>query len=295
MLIRISLAEDTIIIKCARLINQLLNKNPTTISIDVFRNGLGFLVEFINTHKFVGICDALQLMQALIKNHFKNETITIGDESNELCISTELLLKLINDPDSMQKTTSCHYDGYSSIEIKSSAAFCLETILTFYEKLVDSLPSDQLITETLLKLIYSIRLDELSEQNYCVLMRSALISCRYIGFSNKIWCTQHIGDILGACVSNMLYGLPDYAYQPAQKVQSSQQSVQDSNNSNTIGKKGGKMIKGRKPRQTPQYKSRKTNRSYEVNNKNGNIDEFNESYSHSILYENPGTYSIPNK
>lgn len=228
-------------------------------------------------------------MQALIKNHFKNDGVSIADESKELLQSTELLINLINDPDAMEKSTSCHYDGYSVIEIKSSAVFCLETILTYYEKLPEIAQNcEASITLALLKLIYSVRLETVSERIYCNLMRSALSSCRFIGFSNREWCTEHIGDILGACVSNMLFGLPDCVYQPPQRIQSSQQTIQDTNAAAGSAKKGGKLIKSRKPRQTPQYKNRKSGKSNEATNaKSGENDETNDHFEHSTLFDNP--------
>lgn len=286
MLICLPLVEDTIIVKCSRLIGQLLDKNSINIPIELFCDSLRFSIAFINEHKFVGICDALRLMQALIKNHFKNDSILIGNESKEIFQTTELLIQLITDPDAMEKSVSCHYDGYSVIEIKSSAIFCLETILTFYEKLSEiSQHLEVPITNAIVKLIFSVRLDEISPRIYCNLMRVALNSCRYIGFSNKEWCTENIGDILGACVSNMLFGLPDIVYQPPKRVQSSQQTIQDV----TVGasaKKGGKMVKSRKPRQTPQYKNRKNIKTNDSNEKGGeHCDDLNEVHEHG-LFEN---------
>lgn len=296
VLICLPLTEDTIIVKCARLIVQLLDKNPTNISVQVFRNALRYSINFITEHKFVGICDALRLMQALVKNHFKNDSILVADELEELHQSTELLISLIDDPDTaMEKSTSCHYDGYSVIEIKSSAVFCLETILIFYEKLPDiSQNLEPAITRALIKLIYSARLEQLSERIYCNLMRAALSSLRFIGFSNREWCTEHIGDILGACVSNMLFGLPDSVYQPPQRIQSSQQTIQDTHSTGGGGgggaKKGGKMIKSRKPRQTPQYKNRKSAKSTDLasgaNGKSGEHDE-HDHFEPSTLFDNP--------
>lgn len=284
------MGEDTIIIKCSRLIVQLLDKKPTNISINVFKNGLRYAIDFIKQHNFVGICDALRLMQSLVKNHFKNDSISIGDESHELVQSTELLINLILDPDeAITKSTSCHYDGYSVIEIQSSAVFCLETILSFYEKLPDiSTNLETSITKALLKLIYSIRLSDISERIYCNLMRATLSSCRYIGFSNRDWCTENIGDILGACVSNMQFGLPDFIYQPPQRIQSSQQTIQDTHAVASTAKKGGKLIKTRKPRQTPHYRYRKSVKSNEANAKiDETSDGLNDSLAHSSLFDNP--------
>lgn len=288
MLIGLPLTEDTIIVKCARLIVQLLDKNPTNICVQVFRNAIRYAINFINEHKFVGICDVLRLKQALIKNHFKIDAISIGDESTELFQSVELLIGLINDPDAMKKTESCHYDGYSVIEIKSSAVFCLEIILTFYEKLPEI--SDKLegaITKALLQLIYTICLDNVSERNYCNVMRAALNSCRFIGFSNREWCTENIGDILGACVSNMLFGLPGIVYQAPQRIQPSHQTIQDTQNSTGGAKKGGKVIKSRKPRQTPQYKNRKLAKPTDGNQvKNADVDELADQHE-ATLFDNP--------
>lgn len=282
------MTEDTIIVKCARLIVQMLEKNPTIISVDVFRKALRYSIDFIEEHTFVGICDALRLMQALIKNHFKNDGIIITDESIELVQSTERLIHLINDPDSMKKSTSCHYDGYSSIEIKSSAVFCLEAILAVNEKLPEIECLEEPITKALLQLIYSVRLDDVSERIYCNLIRAALNSLRFIGFSNREWCTEHIGDLLGACISHMLFGLPEFVYQPSQRIQSSQQTIQDTHSGAGGAKKGGKLVKNRKPRQTPQFKNRKSTKLNEPNNaKAGEKDGFDDSIEQTNLFENP--------
>lgn len=299
------MAEDTIIVKCSRLIVQLLDKTSATISNDVFRRALRYAINFINTHKFVGICDALRLMQALIRNHFKNDGIVSqsqspgeDDESSELLESIELLIQLITEPDAMKKSTSCHYDGYSIIEIELSAVLCLETILSVYEKLPElSQQLQQSISKALFQLIYSVHLDEISERIYCNLIRATLNSLRYIGFTNKDWCTEHIGALLGACVTHMLYGLPDFVYQPPQRIQSSQQNIQDSTSAHGGGaaggatKKGGKLIKSRKPRQTPPFKNRKNNKTNDAANgkTNGEKDVGpNEAYEHAnLIFENP--------
>lgn len=265
----------------------MLDKNQTNISIDIFRNALRYSIEFIKQHKFVGICDALRLMQALIRNHFKNDNISIADESSELFQSTELLINLIDDPDSIKKSTSCHYDGYSVIEIKSSAVFCLETILSFYDKLAEiSQRLEHMITKAIMKLLYSVHLEDVTERIYCNLMRAALTSCRYIGFLNHEWCTENIENILGACVSNMLFGLPDFTYKLPQRIQSSQQTIQDTHSVGISVKKGGKLIKSRKPRQTPQHKNRKSTKSNDKSGKAGDDYDLNEQYEHS-LFDNP--------
>lgn len=211
------------------------------------------------------------------------------EASTELRESIELLLELINNPNDMEKTRSCHYDGYSAIEIKSSSIFCLETILACFDTMPTLADCEELrvsITTGLFKLIYTIRLDDGTQTNYCVLMRAALSACRHIGFSNKSWCTEHIGDILGACISNMTFGLPNYVYIPPQRMQSSQQTVHDSSHAAAVDKRGGKQVKGRKPRQTPQYKNRKGTKS-----KDGETNARNEAhdgshqFTHSILFE----------
>lgn len=291
---KIPLAEDTIIVKTSCLCVQLINKNTAAIPDHVFRQSLAYLIAFIRQHKFVGVCDALRLMQVLIKNQNKIESSVMAEASTQLRQSIELLLELINDPNDMEKTRSCHYDGYSAIEIKSSSIFCLETIIACFDKVPALADCDILrasITSVVFKLIYSIRLDDGTQANYCVLMRAALSACRHIGFSNKLWCTEHIGDILGACISTMMFGLPNYVHEPPQRVQSSQQTVHDSSYSAAAGKRGGKQVKGRKPRQTPQYKNRKGAKSQdgEANARAETIDGGHQ-FAHSILFETTREY-----
>lgn len=292
---KIPLAEDTIIVKTSCLCVQLINKNPTVIADRVFCQSLAHLIAFIRRHKFVGVCDALQLMQVLIKNQNKNESAVMADASTELREAIELLLELINDPNDVEKTRSCHYEGYSAIEMKSSSIFCMETILACFDKVPALAECDDLrasITSVLFKLIYTTRLDEGTRQNYCVLMRAALSACRHIGFSNKSWCSENIGDILGACISTMMFGLADYVYEPPQRMQSSQQTLHDTSSHGAVaGKRGGKQVKGRKPRQTPQYKNRKSAKS-----KEGDTDARTEAhdggqaFTHSILFETTSEY-----
>lgn len=300
MLIYLPLAEDTIIVKCSRLIVQLLDKTATTIANEIFCHALRYAIKFIDAHKFVGMCDAIRLMQALIKNHFKTDGITTttkadnDTESMELVESIELLVRLISEPDAMEKSTSCHYDGYSVIEIEVSAVLCLETILSVYDKLPElSQQLHESISRALLKLLYSVRLDEISERIYCNLMRATLNSCRHIGLANRDWCTEHIGALLGACVAHMLYGLPDLVHQPPQRIQSSQQNMQDTSGAPGAGgatKKGGKLIKSRKPRQTPPFKNRKNSKMSDTSNSkiNGDKDESTEPYEHAnAIFDNP--------
>lgn len=230
----------------------------------IFRQCLEYFVRFISANKFVGICDALHLLQVLIKNNFKttdNDLLT-NDDSVELLAICELLVQLINDPNSMQKTTSCIYDGDPAIEIKSSATFCLEAMVTFYERIPQLEKQKEPITMAMMALIHSTRYNEFVDQNYATLMRSALSSLRYIGVTDKVWCTEYIGDLLGACLSNMLYGLEQFAYQPAQRLQPSQQATQDTNRERKP-KTGGKVIKQRKPRLTAPSKARKNDRPVE--------------------------------
>lgn len=294
------MAEDTIIVKCSRLNVQLLDKTATIISNESFCSALRYTINFINAHKFVGICDAIRLMQMLIKNHFKNDGITTngggsGDkerESTELLETIELLVRLIEDPNAMEKSTSCHYDGYSVTEIVLSAVLCLEATLCVYEKLPKfSQQLDESITKALFKLIYSMHSDEISERIYSNLMRATLNSCRYIGFANRDWCTEHIGTLLGACVAHMLYGLPGVVHQSAQRIQSSQQNIQDTTaERNSATKKGGKLIKNRKPRQTPPFKNRKGNKLSDTSNGKANCDndESKEPFEHeNIAFDNP--------
>lgn len=213
----------------------------------------------------------------------------MADASIELRESIDLLLQLISESNDMEKTGSCHYEGYSAIEMKSSAVFCLETILNCFAKVPALAECDDLrasISAVLFNVIYSIRLDDGTQQNYCVLMRAALGACRHIGFSNKTWCTEHIGDILGACISTMMFGLADHVYEPPQRMQSSQQTLHDGSHSAVAGKRGGKQVKGRKPRQTPQYKNRKGNKSRESDaDARGESHDGGHQFSHSILFE----------
>lgn len=255
--------EDTIIIKTSHLCIQLIGKNSIPIPNHLFCRTIIFLIGFIQIHKFVGVCDVLRLMHILIKNQSKNNLILLSDASGELRETIYLLLELIDDRKEMQKTNHCHYEGDSSIEVKSSSIFCLETILSLLDQIPLIAASDDLLNEVskvLIKLIFSLDLNEMTRQNYCVIMRSALSSCRHIGFSNKIWCNEHVGDLIGACVASMHFGTGQFVYEKPQKIQSSQQTVRDTQLPTiNVVNKGGKTVKSRKIRQMPQYKHRKSN------------------------------------
>lgn len=257
-----------------------MNKNPIYISIDLFRPLLQYLIQFIHKHKYVGVCDALRLMQATIKNHFKREPLQLGPETEELLASTELLLNLIKISNGSEIVR--HYDGDSNVEIKNSALLCLETVLWVYEKIPEFANQyEDTLTETLINIIYSMRLDNFSnEEIFCTSMRSALDACRHIACENREWCKEHIGDILGACISHMVFGLPAIEYQPPKKVQPSQQTVIDKQQLTNL-QKGGKLVKGRRPRQKSQNKHRKL-KSNQTNNKDEPNDDMNDA--HSILF-----------
>lgn len=278
MLVCIPLSEDTILVKYARFMVHLLKKYPASIETNLFRDALKYLIEFIHLQKTVGLCEALRLLQALIKNHLKKDIETVGDESIELVTLCDLLLKIINNPNAMEKATSSLYDGDSAVEIRSSAVFCLESLLTFYEKIPQIEEQTQAATTTLLTLIFSMHFDEATAHNYCMLMRASLSSLKYIGFSDKSWCTEHIGELLGACIANILFGLPGISYQSPQKVQSSQQAIHNvTSTSNVPNRTGGKVVKNRKPRQAAQPKIRKGGRPTEPNKIDQDID-FAESF-----------------
>lgn len=189
----------------------------------------------------------------------------------------------------IEKSSSCRYDGYSVAETKISVLFCLETILASWDKLPVLSSSTEMtidITNVLFDLIYSI---DASDQKYCVIMKSALHSCHYIGMSNKAWCTEHVGDILGACIVNMLFGLPGIPVLPPQRIQSAQQAIQNLNSTpSVVPKKGGKMVKGRKPRQTAQYKNRKNIKTNDDANNSSYTEDTSQSFGQSMLLDYAG-------
>lgn len=280
-------SEDTIIIKTSHLCIQLIGKNGIPISNHLFCRTIIFLIGFIQIHKFVGICDVLRLMHILIKNQSKNETVLLSDASAELRETINFLINLIDDTKIMEKSDHCHYEGDSWIEVKSSSVFCLETILSLLDRVPLIAASDDLLEEVskvLLKLIFSLNLNEMTRQNYCVIMRSTLSACRHIGFSNKMWCNDHVGELIGACVASMHFGTGQFNYERAQKVQSSQQAVRDTQmpTLNPVNK-GGKTVKSRKIRQMPQYKHRKSNNKP---NEEENQSKFDQSaHNHSFFFE----------
>lgn len=266
VLLKLPLAEDTIIVKTLCLCIQLVSKHALPIESRLFGRVLIYLSAFIQQHRFVGICDALRFMHALIRNQDKNEASLLAENSTELRETIELLLKLIEAPNEMPKTLSCHYDGYSPTEVAASAMFCLEAILVSIDQLPLINASDDLtasITKTLFKLIFSLQPNDMSRSNYCVTIRSALTACRYIGFSNRSWCSEHVSEIIGACVANMHFGVADFAWQKPQVIAASAQSMQFLSSTSATSphvNKGGKALKARKVRQTPQHKHRKGNK-----------------------------------
>lgn len=253
-----------------------------------FDKTIQFLIAFINYHKYVGVCDAIQLIQTLIKNQDRNESETIVESAEAIRQIFELLLTLMKS-EGIEKSSSCRYDGYSTAETKISVLFCLESIFASWAKLPDLSSSAELTidaTKILFDLIYSI---DVNDQKYCVIMKSALHSCHHIGVSSKLWCSEHVGDLLGACISNMLYGLPGIPTMPPQRIQPSQQAVQNLSSVAGAGsKRGGKMMKGRKPRQTAQYKNRKNAKANDDRDTSPNTEDTSQSFGHSMLLDYTG-------
>lgn len=265
---------------------NLLNKRTVSLTSQCLNVIVEYLVQFINTHKYVGVCDALKLLQILIKGQESSIALTTSESIAQLLAPNSILLRLIKNPEHLEKSASCHYDGYSIVEIKLSALFCLEALLSRYDDLTVVLSDEnQLSTlaKILLDILYAAKEDELGHSNYCSLMRSAITSCRYIGYSNKLWCLEHIGELLGICVATILFGLPGFNCTVPQIIQSSHQALKANENDSqlqTTNKKGGKIFKARKPRQTPQNKSPRT-----IKNVAAGREESSTSFAHSILFD----------
>lgn len=247
---------------------------------------VSYLTRFIETNRYVGICDALKLLQLLAKSQESNEALISSKSTAQLLAPNSILLELIKNPECLQKSASCHYEGYSAIEIRLSALLCVEALLSRFDDPTETLKSTDFLpplTKALVSLLYSVQEDDLGHSNYSSVMRSILTSCRYIGFTNRSWCLEYIGDILGACVATMLFGLPGFESIVPEPIHSSQQALKSNENDNNIPaatKKGGKLFKSRKPRQTPQHKSPKN-----IKNSDTNKEETSASFVHSILFD----------
>lgn len=294
MIPNIPIAEDTILVKTYCLIVNLLNKRTICLTSQCLNVIVEYLVQFIDTHKYVGVCDALKLLQILIKGQENSNALTTSVSIADLLAPNSILLQLIKNPEQLKKSASCHYDGYSIVEIRLSALFCLEALLSRFDDLTVVLSDENhlpVLTKILLDILYSAKEDELGHSNYCSLMRSAITSCRYIGFSNKLWCLEQIGDLLGVCVATILFGLPGFSSAVPQIVQSSHQALKANENEGqqqTPNKKGGKIFKARKPRQTPQNKSPKTIKNVDAAGK----DEPSTSFAHSILFDKMSKFHL---
>lgn len=284
MLPNIPIAEDTILVKTFTLVVSLLNKHSICLAAKCLDDVVLFVMHFIDTHKYVGVCDALKLLQALIKSQENSKTLTVCEPIVQLLSPNSILHQLIRNPEFMQKSASCHYDGYLPIEIRLSALFCLETLLSRFDDLSTVLSSEEhlsAMTKTLLGALYEAKLDDLGQLYYCSLMHSAITSCRYIGFANRPWCLEHVGELLGVCVATMLFGLPGFTHAAPQPVQPSQQALKTNEGENAAQatKKGGKLFKVRKPRQTPQNKNPKKITGADAEQEGGPA-----SFAHSILF-----------
>lgn len=268
------------------LISALLNKHTICLNANHLDNLIAYITKFIETHRYVGVCDALKLLQVLIESQQNGAVITQSATALQLLVADNILVQLVKDPEHLKKSASCHYDGDTSIEIKLSALLCLEALLSRFDDLSTLPPADlanvSASTRILLDILYAARPDALAHSYYCAIMRSAITSCRYIGFSNRAWCTENIGELLGACVATMLFGLPGFVASAPQSIQSSQQALKSNEaDGPTPTKKGGKTFKTRKPRQTPQNKCPKTIRSIE----GGRDDATGAGFTHSILFD----------
>lgn len=281
----IPIAEDTILVKTFTLVVSLLNKHSISLSARCLDDVVLFVIRFIDTHKYVGICDGLKLLQELIRSQENSKTLIDSKPIAQLLSSDSILHQLIRNPEFMKKSASCHYDGCMPIEIKLSALFCLETLLSRIDDLSTVLSNKEhlsAMTKTLLTILYEAKLDDLGHLYYHLLMRSAITSCRYIGFANRPWCLEHVSDLLGICVATMLFGLPGFTHSVPQPVQPSQQALKTNEGETPAQatKKGGKLFKVRKPRQTPQNKNPK-----KITGPDAEQGGAPTSFAHSILFD----------
>lgn len=264
-----------------------MHKHALCLTINCLDGLILFVTQFINKHKYVGVCDILKLLQTLFTSLESSKTVIESKPVMQLLSPNSILLQLIQKPEFMQKSSSCHYDGYMPVEIKLSALFCLEILLSRIDDFPTVMTNEEHvtgITKILLNILYETKLEEVGHLYYCALMRSAITSFRYIGFDNRSWCLEHLNDLLGICTATMLFGLPGFTCTIPQPLQPSQQALKTNDGERLLkpNKKGGKLFKLRKPRKTPQNKYPKQISGTDMTGEPKNMDD---SFVHSILFE----------
>lgn len=192
-------------------------------------------------HRSVGCCEALCTIQVLIRANSDRLSELTSSQSIKLLIR---LVRMLNNAKELQHN-SPQYDSCSTKDIQLAAANCLETCCSRFAT-IEPFTLGNILTSTL-ELLFVMQPDEYDAHIFCHLSTALLTICKHVVLSNRGLATRHVGDLLGAARSFMMYGLPNVAWTRPVRVIVSQQAVAEPADKQRPNQ-GGKVAKTRKIR-----------------------------------------------
>lgn len=192
-------------------------------------------------HRSVGCCEALSTIQVLIRANTEALTELTSSQSIKLLIR---LSRLLNNAPDLQHN-SPHYDSCSAKDIQLAAANCLETCCSRFPT-IEPFTLGNVLT-SVLEVFASLQPEDYDAHIFCHLSVALLNICKHVAVSNRALTTRHVGDMLGAARSFMMYGLPNFTWTRPVRVNVSQQAVAEPEMLQNA-KPGGKIAKTRKIR-----------------------------------------------
>lgn len=238
--------EETLVVKACCLLMSLIKVQKIVIPNETLSSIISWLIKSLKANvKSIG-CDILKTLKMLFKG---KSTVLV--KFHESLISPEngilvMILKMVHEKD---KKTS--YETNSLEDLKLSAIYSLESILTFSDETEFEIEISpkwlEEIGTTVVNLIYAEKPEKYDDLNYIGLITTAFNILKIITEIEKEWAVEKLGELLGASKSFIMYGIPDTHRLPPQKVMVSQQALSEPQ-SVAIETRGGKIAKTRKPR-----------------------------------------------
>lgn len=203
---------------------------------------LDWLLAFIQMHRSVGCCEALFTIQVLVRANSDSSLPELSSSQSIKLLAR--LSRLLNNATELQHK-STHYDSCSTKDIQLAAANCLDTCCSRLPE-IESFTLDNILSSTL-ELLVSLQPDEFDSHIFSHLSAALLNICKHVVLSNRALAVRHVGDLLGAARSFMMYGLPNFIWTRPVRLHVSQQAVAEPPNEQRPNP-GGKVAKTRKVR-----------------------------------------------
>lgn len=238
----IPITEDTLIIKACCLIVAISNDHfiYTTLPVDSLKSIIEWLLKYLKQKQNIGVCDALQALQSLVKRNSEN----VLNCTEQITMLQSILVNFLQNPMAVKKPENC--DSCLPNEIKLAAINTLEALLAIQIEL--PIGQIEIMFPVILDILFKAKLEEFGEGGYMRLITSTLNICKYLTLNyDKSLGGVYIGELIGASKAFMLYGLPDVPKMVPSKVMVSQQAIAEPQiivNQH----KGGKIPKSRKPK-----------------------------------------------